>query len=315
LDRRPISAPAPTVSSSIARGLNFIAAAHTPYHFVDPYLEYVYSGEKLECGLPGCRATYRTLDAYFALTMIKPRLTQSETRAVSEVLAESDSVLADMVTRWRAKPIYNTLTSTEADTEGIALDTYCILGTLTDDATMAQQAVKYLTPDGNWIADDNHKNDTWRNIADETWCLRLLARTNTAPERLAPMIQKKVEETRAYLDSTEPANFKLAVLYHMLILMKDLTGPNYSSLIKEYQNSSAELFQSGVADNDPLALGNLLEALVETKYVHVAILRDVSQKLIGLQEADGAWRAQGDYPVFASLRSLAGLTAYQEAQR
>lgn len=315
LDRRPTYPSAPTTSSSIERGLSFITSAHTPYHFADPYLEYVYSGEKLECGLPGCRATYRTLDAYFALTMIKPRLTPLEAKSISQVLTESDSVLGDMVSRWRTKPIYNTLTSTEADAGGIALDTYCILGTLTNDAVMARQAVKYLTPDGNWIADDNHKDDTWRNIADETWCLRLMARTDTSPELLSPMVQKKAEETRAYLDSTEPANFKLAVLYHMLLLMRDLTGSNYSSLIVEYQNKSIGLFQSGVVDNDPLALGNLLESTVQTKYGNVGVVSSIGQKLIGLQAADGAWRSQGQYPVFATLRSLAGLTAYQESKQ
>lgn len=311
--RQPRTISHSILDTAVERGVEALARAHTPYQYDDPYLKFVYPGEDIACRAPGCRLTYRLLDAYFALTMIESRLTTNERAAIADQSQERDSAFADIGPRWRNAPIINTIMSTAADSGGIALDTFCILGTLTHDQGLARRSLDYLTPDNNWIADDYYQDDRWRNIADETWCLRLAAETGILPDRLGNMIDRKIIETREFLKSNEPANAKLGVLYHMLLLLSTKGAPDQPEVRAEFQSDAAAIAQTGALDQDPIALGNLLEAMAASGYSDQQFLAVAARHLLALQGADAAWQNSGAnrYPVFTTLRALAGLTAYR----
>jgi len=299
-----------SIDQSIDQGLAFLAQAHTPYHYADAYLEYVYPGEQLECGLPECNITYRVLDAYFALTMLKEQLNFPDQEVIREQILESEVVYDDLVPRWQEARIYNTIKSTEEDRGGIALDTYCILGYLLEDKTMAQRALSYLDTSGEWLAEDAYPVDTWRNIADETWCLRLLAVTQEPHDSFdwQPNINTKIEQTREFISSDESANSKLGVLYHMLMLLSEPNVQVSQAIIKEFQKEVYTLEQTGAFDNDPVALANIIESLAISNYDPEVYIEKLSDRLIAMQNTDGSWTVgQQNYPVFSSFRALIAL--------
>src|SRR3989339_1628494 len=73
------TAPSLSVNSAVQRGLAYLAAVYTPYHYPDTYLEYVYPGEALTCPLEGCAITYRILDAFFDVRFLENELEDAET--------------------------------------------------------------------------------------------------------------------------------------------------------------------------------------------------------------------------------------------
>src|SRR6185295_20057263 len=66
-------APAPesALRSSIGKGLACVAGMYDGNSFRDSYLQYEYPGEAIESPIPGYRLTYRVLDAYFIVLMIR----------------------------------------------------------------------------------------------------------------------------------------------------------------------------------------------------------------------------------------------------
>ncbi|MFH0853689.1 MAG: hypothetical protein V1853_04775 [bacterium] len=301
------------ISKSIGDGLAFLAQAHSPYHYKDAYLEYVYPSEELDCSLPGCNITYRILDAYFDVTMLKRQLNFTGQEVIREQILESEAVYQDIVPIWQEANIYNTLKSAEADQGGLAIDTYCILGYLQKDGAMAKRALDYLDESGEWLAEDAFPVDTWRNIADETWCMRLLAVTDTEPDNYGQMIQAKIEQTREFVDSDEPDSSKLGTLYHMLMFLSESDIQTSQAAVNELQQEIFKLEQTGAFNQDAVALANIIEALTVSNYYDEAYIANLADRLISLQLSDGSWRAgpQQLYPVFSSFRALIALATFR----
>ncbi len=307
-DRRRVSVD--RLDDAIERGAGFVAAAWSPFHFADPYLAFVYPGESLTCGLPNCRVTYRTLDAYFALHFLQPRLQAKELRRLEAPLGEAQQVLADLAPRWVNVPIENALKSSASD-GGVALDTYCILGTVEQSAPMAQHLLEYLTEDNNFIDDQYYQDDRWRNIADETWCLRLLAETGSSAP-LDELLTRQAEQAKTFLSNDENAAAKSGVAYHLLML--DEAGKGSESDRLMWQEEIVNLLRSSQLDGDSISLGNALEVLSESGYSDREFLALLANYLLALQGKDGAWRVNNEYPAFSTLRALNGLAAYRRLQ-
>ena len=296
-------------TQAIQRGLEFLETNHSAYHFSDPYLEYVYPGEAIACDLPDCRVTYRLLDAYFALAMFRGRLSTQEAAVVGPIATEQVAVFQDLVPRWRSLPLNNTLESKPQDANGIALDTYCILGVLEQDRAMAEQAVSFLNDQDRWLAAGLYTDDRWRNIADETWCLRLLAVTGVAADRLPALTERKAAEAREFLKTEQDASAKLGAIYHILALAADTGNALDQATVTEFQQAGAQLYASGSFSGNAMSLANLLEVLLLSGYTDRSLLAGLAYQLRGLQNVDGSWRVgAGDYPVFVTLRTLNALT-------
>lgn len=296
---------------AISRGLDFLEQSHQPYTFDDAYLQYVYPDENLSCPLAGCQLSYRLLDAYFAIAMLGDRLSAKEKHSIQDVLDEQEGVFETLVPKWRTAAIEGTLRSEAASTDSVALDTYCILGYLAEDKAMAEHVLEYLSPSGEWFAADHFTSDQWRNIADETWCIRLLAVTETYPEQFANMIETKTIEVRGFLQSQKPVAEKIAAAYHVLLMLNEPNIPYQVELIPELQSEVASLISGASTQLDPVTMANSLEMLTLSHFSTDSYLSDLREGLLRAQSPDGAWRYGDDdqYAVFATLRSLLGLSS------
>src|SRR5260221_11031837 len=111
---------------SIERGLACVARMYDGDSFRDDYLRFEYPGEAIESPLPGYRLTYRILDAYFIVLMIRQAaVPPGEARSLFD---RAEAATAALVPQWRRKGIYNL--RREPVHGGIALDTYAILAVL-----------------------------------------------------------------------------------------------------------------------------------------------------------------------------------------
>ncbi|USN53467.1 MAG: hypothetical protein H6760_04910 [Candidatus Nomurabacteria bacterium] len=296
---------------AISRGLDFLAQSHHPYTFDDAYLQYLYPDENLSCPLPNCQLSYRLLDAYFAVAMLRDRLSAKEKQSIQDVLEEQEAVFEILLPTWRTAPIEGTLRSEAASSESVALDTYCLLGYLTKDKAMAEHALEYLSPSGEWFAADHFTSDQWRNIADETWCIRLLAVTETYPEQFANMVETKTIEVRGFLQSQKPVAEKIAAVYHVLLMIQEPGITQSAEQIPVLQETAAALIASASTQLDAVTMANSLEMLTLSHFSTDSYVSGLREGLLRSQSTDGAWRYGDDnqYAVFATLRSLLGLTS------
>ena len=53
------------LDESIRDGLQYLDYSYNNFKYDDPYLEFIYPSEELNCEISGCDLTYRILDAYF----------------------------------------------------------------------------------------------------------------------------------------------------------------------------------------------------------------------------------------------------------
>ncbi len=144
----------------------------------------VYSDEQLDCPLADCRLTYRLLDAYINLAFLdRAGVPHGPARPQFE---RGRKVLDAIVPAWReAGPLQRHKDPVEG---GVALDTYCIVGLLHQDRAMAKVAAGHLDGD-DWLP-GNHYDDSesFRKLADETWCVRLLRFASRRDRRQVPRL-------------------------------------------------------------------------------------------------------------------------------
>lgn len=303
------------VLHAVKRGVSAVDARHTPYRFDDPYLQYVYPNEHLACPLAGCAVTYRLLDAYFSVRMV-PYLYYDEWLGAEK--DEADAVLAAMTPSVEQQPFSNTIE--EHDDAGIALDTACIFGYLTENRTVAQHAVAALNEEQNWLADDYYADDAWRNIADETWCIRLLARTSSATALVQALTGRKIVEMERFFASDASVIDKTAALVHMAYLLDavhDDIGAGFEKKYAEYLVASAS---EPTLVGNTLMTANILDALLTARarlpdVVPTATLRSLYERLVERQHRNGTWTESegGDgLPVFTTLRALTALGRFFE---
>lgn len=303
------------VLHAVKRGVDAVHTRHSPYRFDDPYLAYIYPGENLSCPLAGCTATYRLLDAYFSIRMVPYLYYDEWLRAEKD---EADAVLTAMQPVVEPMPFSNTLA--EHDDNGIALDTACIFGYLTNDTAIARHAVAALDKNKNWLADDLYTTDAWRNIADETWCIRLLASESSNAELVTALTGRKIVEMGQFSRGQASVIDKAAALVHMVYLLDGVQDDIAAGFEKQYaENLVAYLPDPAIVENT-LMNANILDALL-TVNVHMsgtvptAAFSTLFDRLLARQHKDGTWtETAGDdgLPVFTTLRVLTALGRFSD---
>lgn len=310
----PRSLAAGPVEGAVERGLSFLAGAWRDEAYDDEYLRFVYPDERLDCPLRDCRLTYRLLDAYINLAFLDrsgvPR------GPAAPQFARGREVLDAIVPAWREQGLYNVKRDPAAD--GIALDTYCIVGLLHRDRAMADVAAEHLDGD-DWLP-ENHYDDgqSFRKLADETWCVRLLRFASRPGRRQFPRLAR-VALRRGWdlLEQERPVEFRVNVALHMLYMLDDLDDRS----LRDDRNSLQELLLVAAEDpeieGDMLTQANVLDALASSEDVPVRSLAALADRLLRHQEADGGWHSRiGEtgtgLRVFTTMRALLALTRYGE---
>jgi len=304
-----LSAP---VEEAIDRGMAFLAASWKGDAYDDSYLEYVYTGERLECPLPDCRLTYRLLDAYSNLAFLDRA--GVEPGAATEQFARGREVLHALVPVWRGAGLYNV--QRDAVDDGIALDTYCIIGLLGRDREMADVVAAHLDGD-DWLPAEHYGNaQSFRKLADESWCVRLLRFASRPGRRQVPhLLQVSLQRGRDLLGQERPVEFRVNVALHLLYLLNDLRDKS----LRAERRSLHELLLAASADpemqQDLLTQANILEALAASGDVPRGALQPLADRLLRHQEADGGWHSRvGEagtgLRVFTTMRALLALVEY-----
>ena len=309
------------INTAIDRGFAYLDSKWDGEGLQDEYLEYVYPGENLDCpnlttprinesgeGMRACNLTYRKLDSYFDLKMLEDVRGSERIRTETEF---AERVLDSLVPEWRRQPIYNTI---KTNGTGMALDTYCILGLLYSDREMARKVREHLT--GTNLMDDNYYSvDAWRNIADETWCIRLFSKTGVDKNVTGLMAREKIKEADSFLTGSNSNTDKAAVLIHMVPLLEetDLGGSNESKMFKRKLlnlSRDPEVFRS------TLLITNILEVL-SISGVSKPDLGFMEREIIERQGMDGGWRAveeETSGEVFTTFRAILALDAFRRVE-
>lgn len=304
----------PTTGSAVQNGLRYLATIYTPYHYPDSYLEYVYPGEALVCPLDGCTITYRILDAFFDVRFLQQEVEAPE--LIKAQISDVEKTFAAILPEWRTANLYNTIVSDGKP--GIALDTACILGYTENDEAIADHVATFLTADGNLLKDDEYADDRWRNIADETWCIRLFARTGRQSQRLRELVQTKISEADQFLAQEQGEEFRIAVLFHMLYLLADLDDPHFTQKLRQYTEALATLAADPAIAENTFTQANILDALARVRFDDRDVLDRLARNILLRQRADGSWTQTpraGLFPVFTTFRATLALNKYDRLLR
>ena len=309
------SGRAPSASlldAAIARGLRFLAASWRGDRFDDAYLDYVYPGERLVCPLPDCKVTYRLLDAYFDLHWLKQAL--GSLGPAEPVARRAAEVTHALVPPWRLSGPYNV--RRDPIPGGIGLDTYCILGLVERDRDMAEVVARHLDPTG-WIPEGHYRtSESFRALADETWCLRLLAATGTASDKVPTLAAEQVERGRAEVGSATSSEVAANLAYHLLGLLSEVNGEELGPARAWFAGRLAAASRDPALADDRLTRANVLEALAAARWEGRADLDALAADLLAAQEADGGWYSRRgesgtSLRTFTTLRALLALARYR----
>jgi len=316
------------VESSAEKGLACVARLYDGNAFRDDYLRYEYPGEAIESPLAGYRLTYRMLDAYFIVEMIRQAGVQQGGAGL--LFERADAVTAALVPRWRRQGIYNLRRNPASG--GIALDTYAILAVLRRDQEMGRVVEAGLDGDG-WLAANFYGGgEAFRRLADESWAARavFVADPPIGLEVLRGICGRVLEALDHERDATARAN----LVIHALEGLKDLPrsafeaarqhGPPLEEMLRALRQEALRLLRAEEIRSDTLTFANLVGALVLWHDPRAPATDSDEpfspeiQELIRRQEADGCWSvslgsADSSGRVFATLRVVLALGRYDPA--
>lgn len=296
------------VQTAFQRGAKYIGSLPSTSSYPDSYLSYLYPDEHLTCPIPDCAVTYRLLDAWFNIVSLSRR--SASFAAAARVQNDyADAVLTALVPAWRTANIVQSIRTTAA--KGVALDTSCILGIMTHDEGLAKHVASFLDENNNWLQPMLYVQDAWRNIADETWCIRLLAAFPATQAPVATLLTKKAQEADAFLASTTDVSSRIAVLYHMIVLLRaeGSTAADRAKL-RSYVLQLEDVANDPAVLRDAYVQANVLEALAQSGESSADLLTAMIRRLVAAQGSDGSWsRGNGPdgFPVFTTLRALNAL--------
>lgn len=312
-------APPRDLDAAVYHGLACVAGSYDGRAFADDYLRFVYPGEHLSSPLPDRRITYRILDAYFIVLML--RQAGAEPGPATALFEDAERLTAALVPAWRAQGVYNLRKDPAPD--GIALDTYAILAYLRRDGAMARTILAGLDRDG-WLPANLYVGpESFRLLADESWAARALVVTGVAPDRAGPIVRRIADDALDDLDRGGDPGTRANIALHALEALDDLRpmgirGPDPSdedaraALLAELWRLREDPRLAG----DTLTLANLTATLVLASPDACRDLAPSIDALLRRQETDGCWsvdasRSDPSGRVFATLRILLTLVRYQ----
>ena len=300
---------------SINKGIQYLKSVENlDLSYKDTYLEYVYPSEKLECPPQNCTLTYRKLDAFFNLIFIKNEF--NEYKPLESSVNEANNILESLLPLWREEKLYNIINDSMQKPNGLALDTYCILGYLYNDKQMAVlvQNSLYLN---KWLPDNFYGGDQdFRTIADESWCVRLIQKHYK--EKIRFVKEKLVQDTYNYLKENHIKITKVNAAIHTLTMLVEFNEP--SKDIKYFQDYIANSINDKETWQDTTTLANILDVLILSNYQNKAKIDKIAQELITRQENNGSWLLSKNAPknfgqVFTTFRVIIALNKYQKWQK
>lgn len=307
------------IDGVISKGYLFLDKRYSNGAYDDEYLKYVYPGENLYCPLEGCKITYRIIDAYFGILFIR------EFGDYGGLFNQADyasKVLSSLLELWRKEKIYNTKKSIQQDRRGVALDTYCILGYIYSDKEMAINTLSYLEGD-KWLEEGFYRDDVWRNVADESWCIRLLIKTGEGEDgEIRKLIFKKIGETDKIILLDVEISSKVATVIHTIYMLHDFysikSDDTFNKKLRDYQDYVFFASQDKIIKGDDLTLSNILDSLAYSKYEKIK-LQEMTNILISRQKTDGGWYtgegiSRDNLSVFTTMRVITSLLRFKELQ-
>jgi hypothetical protein len=287
--------------------------------FGDPYLSYVYADEHLPVGAGTGPMTYRIVDAEIILTQLA-RLGPLP-RSLARRAARAESALRAARPLWSARGFSNTLRSHRAD--GIALDTFCMVGWLLHDDPMAREVAAAVEED-RWLPPGWYDGpQSYRATADEAWCLRLVeqaGRLDAATARVQARLGVEFEKTGTTDPTGDDAFYEA---WHLGMLAADSNRRiDVDSIISTLRAWAEAHEQSGRAGReDILEWANLASSdVLSLPGLEGRTLRDRALRiLLDHQGKDGCWSIPGVVPAnlassFLTLRALVALQLYRADQ-
>ncbi len=284
--------------------------------FRDPYLTYIYPEEKLPRASADPDLTYRRIDADIMLALLERK--GSVPAPLRPAVEQARRVIHELPASWAGWGFSNVRRGTRPD--GIALDTFCIVGWLERDGSMAAAALQALDGDA-WLPEGLYEGEElFRRDADEAWCLRLLA--SCAGGGMAParrVLDRLVADLRAARKEAPAGRHAFYAAYHLALLLEDSpdlgSGFDAARLQQELEATleawAAERPVGAERAADVLEWANL--AATRLPGLDMAGLRRRAREiLLRQQNEDGCWRVPGARPPeagssFLTLRALLAL--------
>jgi hypothetical protein len=271
--------------------------------FGDPYLSYVYVDEHLPVGAGTGPMTYRVVDADIILTELA-RLGPLPA-GLARRAAHAESALRAALPLWRGRGFSNTLRSHRAD--GIALDTFCMVGWLFQDDQMAREVAAAVEED-RWLPPRWYDGpQSFRATADEAWCLRLVAQAggmDNATAAVQARLGAEFESTGAGDPAGDAAFYEA---WHLGMLSAD--GRILATLRAwaEAHERSGHAGQEDILEWANLASSDVLPRTLRERALRI---------LLDHQRKDGCWSIPGVVPAnlassFLTLRALVALQLYR----
>jgi len=269
----------------------------------DSYLTYVYSSENLPFNL-----TYRKIDFYSNLYILHKfyGYNVENYKFINESL--------NNFSEWsNSQSFSNTIIRTGMPT--LALDTYCIVKYYRNDSNGAKKILDYITEDYNIMADNYYTQDVWRNIADETWCVMLIKKTNINDSLSKTLLSIKLKEGRSFLlnDSYDEIS-KAGIVLHELYLLKEFEGyqqeKNFWIDKAFYYLSQEEILQNN------LMLSDFVDILLEYNITKKDVEKFVDL-LNSRKNSNGYWDLDQNvttkrFQIFTTSRVLIALAHFNE---
>ncbi len=279
----------------VNKGENYLMNVYDKdVYLQDIYLMYEYPNENLKS--PSDRPiTYRILDAYFDMFIINEKTDDSN--GLREPIKVALADLSALVPIWETNVwLFNVQNPIEEhNKDPVALDTYCILGYLYNSSKMAD--VVLIASNGTkWLSPQMYEHDDqWRQIADEVWCIMLLAKTKVDDSTTEDHVNLKMHEIKIF----ETYNFEgvtaAAAELHIVMMLTEAAHLNgtYVDLLSEYQNKLIKSMEKEECWANTLLIANVLTSLIDSKYTNKTTLEKYYNELIVRQTPKGAW-----YPIW-----------------
>jgi hypothetical protein len=228
------------VGEALSRAAGCLGRDRDGPSFRDPYLSYVYPGEDLPSPPGAPPLTYRNVDAAMILVSIGRELGASgEARAaLAPMIGQAETAIAGAVATWRGRGFSNVRVG--AQSGGIALDTYCAVGWLKRDAIMAVETEAALHGDG-WLPETLYDaGDEFRLLADESWCLRLLAATGRFGRDARRVLERHAAVFRDHARERPGATGTFYEALHLGMVLAEITPGAGRSAVASFADDSTE---------------------------------------------------------------------------